>query len=149
MTACDTCKELKNGKCAIGDDPVNECNAKIAADGIILGSPVYVANITPKLLALVDRAGRVGGASGHLYRRKVGAAVIAVRRRGALRALDSISHFLHISHMIVPGAMGAWNVGVGRDVGDVETDAEGIATMRSLGQHRLAAQEDHRIVVVA
>ena len=134
-TGCDQCKDLKNGRCAIGDDPVNDCIAKMsAADGVILGSPAYVANITPELLALIDRSGRVGGANGHLYRRKVGAAVIAVRRRGALHALDSINHFLHISQMIVPGALG-WNVGVGRDIGDVEKDEEGIATMRSLGQN--------------
>jgi multimeric flavodoxin WrbA len=60
--------------------------------------------------------------------------VIAVRRRGALAALDSINHFLHISQMIVPGALG-WNVGVGRDIGDVEKDEEGLVTMRSLGQN--------------
>jgi multimeric flavodoxin WrbA len=132
---CDKCKELKNGKCVIGNDPVNECIAKMAAsDGIILGSPIYVANITPELLALIDRSGRVGGANGHLYKHKVGAAVVAVRRRGALHTLDSINHFMHISQMILPGALG-WNVGVGRDVGDVENDAEGIATMRSLGQN--------------
>jgi multimeric flavodoxin WrbA len=105
-----------------------------AADGIILGSPVYVASITPELLALIDRSGRVGGANGHLFKRKVGAAIIAVRRRGALHALDSINHFMHISQMILPGAMG-WNVGVGRDAGDVEKDIEGITTMQSLGQN--------------
>lgn len=132
---CDKCKVLKNGKCANEDDPVNECIAKMAAaDGIILGSPVYVASITPELLALIDRSGRVGGANGHLFKRKVGAAIIAVRRRGALHALDSINHFMHISQMILPGAMG-WNVGVGRDAGDVEKDIEGITTMQSLGQN--------------
>jgi multimeric flavodoxin WrbA len=119
---CDKCKVLKNGKCANEDDPVNECIAKMAAaDGIILGSPVYVASITPELLALIDRSGRVGGANGHLFKRKVG-------------ALDSINHFMHISQMILPGAMG-WNVGVGRDAGDVEKDIEGITTMQSLGQN--------------
>jgi multimeric flavodoxin WrbA len=134
-TGCDKCKEVRNGKCVIGDDPVNECIAKMAnADGIILGSPVYVANITPELLALIDRSGRVGGANGNLYKHKVGGAVIALRRRGALHALDSVNHFMHISQMILPGAQG-WNVGVGRDVGDVEKDVEGIATMRSLGQN--------------
>lgn len=134
-TGCDKCKELKNGKCIIGDDPVNEYIAKMAvSDGIIFGSPVYAANITPELLALIDRSARVGGANAHLYKRKVGAAVIAVRRRGALQALDSINHLMHISQMILPGAMG-WNVGVGREVGDVEKDAEGIASMRSLGQN--------------
>jgi multimeric flavodoxin WrbA len=134
-TGCDTCKKLKNGKCVNEDDPVNECIAKMsAADGIIIGSPGYVANITPELLALIDRSGRVAGANGHLFKRKVGAALIAVRRRGALSALDSINHFLHISQMIVPGAMG-WNVGVGRDAGEVENDVEGITTMHSLGQN--------------
>ena len=105
-----------------------------AADGIILGSPTYVANITPKSLALIDRSGRVGGANGGLYKRKVGAAVIAVRRGGAIHAFDSINHFLHISQMIVPGTQ-YWNVGIGRDVGDVDKDEEGIATMRSIGQN--------------
>ncbi len=66
-TGCDTCEELRNCRCVIGDDPVNDCIAKMtAADGIILGSPIYVANITPELLALIDRSGRVGGANGHL-----------------------------------------------------------------------------------
>ena len=134
-TGCDKCKELKNGKCINADDPVNECIAKMAAaDGIILGSPVYVANITPELLALIDRSGRVAGANGHLFKRKVGAAVIALRRRGALHALDSINHFMHISQMILPGAMG-WNVGVGREAGDVDKDVEGMTTMQSLGQN--------------
>jgi multimeric flavodoxin WrbA len=134
-TGCNKCKELKNGKCAIGNDPVNECIAKMAAaDGIILGSPTYVANITPELLALMDRSGRVGGANGNLFKRKVGAAVIAVRRGGAIHVFDSINHFLHISQMIVPGAQ-YWNVGIGREAGDVEKDEEGIATMRSIGQN--------------
>jgi len=64
-----------------------------AADGIILGSPTYFADITPEFKALIDRSGRVGGANGGLYRRKVGSGVSAIRRGGAIHALDSIQHF--------------------------------------------------------
>ncbi len=134
-TGCDKCKELKNGKCINADDPVNECIAKMAA--ALHDSAPEISRRDPalaELLALIDRSGRVAGANGHLFKRKVGAAVIALRRRGALHALDSINHFMHISQMILPGAMG-WNVGVGREAGDVDKDVEGMTTMQSLGQN--------------
>ena len=105
-----------------------------AADGIILGSPTYFADITSELKALIDRSGRVGRANGGLYRRKVGSGVIAMRRGGAIHALDTINHFLHIAQMIVPGAS-YWNVGIGREIGDVEADEEGIRNMQVLGEN--------------
>lgn len=132
-TNCNLCRSNLDGHCAIANDIVNDCIDKMtAADGIILGSPTYFADITPELKALIDRSGRVGGANGGLYRRKVGSGVIAVRRGGAIHALDSIQHFLHITQMIVPGAS-YWNVGIGRDIGDVEQDEEGIRNMQVLG----------------
>jgi multimeric flavodoxin WrbA len=76
----------------------------------------------------------VGGANGGLYRRKVGAGVIAVRRGGAIHALDTIHHFLHIAQMVVPGAS-YWNVGIGREIGEVEQDEEGIHNMQVLGEN--------------
>lgn len=76
----------------------------------------------------------MGGANGGLYRRKVGSEVIAVRRGGAIHALDSIHHFLHIAQMIVPGAS-YWNVGIGREIGEVERDEEGLRNMRTLGEN--------------
>jgi multimeric flavodoxin WrbA len=132
---CGVCRTLKNKRCSIANDPVNEIIAKmIEADGIILGSPVYFSDITPELKALIDRSGRVGGANDRLYKRKVGAGVIAVRRGGAIHALDTIYHFLHITQMIIPGAP-YWNFGIGRDVGDVEKDDEGVANMKGLGEN--------------
>jgi len=134
-TGCNSCQKLQNRRCIIANDPVNECVEKMAsADGIILGSPTYFADITPELKAVIDRSGRVARANGLLFKNKVGSAVVAVRRGGAIHAFDTISHFLHITQMIIPGAQ-YWNVGIGREVGDVEKDDEGIATMKSIGQN--------------
>jgi multimeric flavodoxin WrbA len=134
-TACNLCRTNQDRRCAIDNDIVNDCIGKMAAaDGIILGSPTYFADITSELKALIDRSGRVGGANGGLYRRKVGAGVIAVRRGGAIHALDTIHHFLHIAQMIVPGAS-YWNVGIGREIGDVENDEEGLRNMQVLGEN--------------
>jgi multimeric flavodoxin WrbA len=105
-----------------------------AADGIIFGSPTYFSDVTPELKAVIDRSGRVGRANGMLYKYKVGAAVVAVRRGGAIHAFDTINHFLHLSQMILPGAQ-YWNVGIGREIGDVDKDEEGVATMKSIGQN--------------
>ncbi len=134
-TVCNLCMTRKDRRCAIGNDPVNECIEKMAAaDGIILASPTYFSDITPELKALIDRSGRVGRANDFLYKRKVGAAVVAVRRGGAIHAFDTINHFLHISQMIIPGSI-YWNVGIGREIGDVENDTEGVETMKSIGRN--------------
>jgi len=134
-TACKKCFETKDRRCVIKTDIVNECLGKmLEADGIILGSPIYFADITPEIKALVDRAGYVSKANDDMLRRKVGAAVIAVRRAGAIHGFDSLNHFFFISQMIVPGSL-YWNIGIGRDKGEVERDQEGIQIMRTLGQN--------------
>ncbi len=69
-----------------------------------------------------------------MFRRKVGAAVVAVRRAGAIHAFDSINHFFFISQMIVPGSC-YWNIGMGREAGEVQNDVEGLRTMRTLGEN--------------
>jgi multimeric flavodoxin WrbA len=134
-TACGACGERKNGKCIIETDVVNSCIAKmVESDGIILGSPTYFADITSEMKALIDRAGYVCRANGNVLARKVGAAVVAARRGGAIHAFDSINHFFTIEEMIIPGA-NYWNIGVGRKPGEVETDEEGINTMAVLGRN--------------
>ncbi|MDD1754027.1 MAG: flavodoxin family protein [Methanothrix sp.] len=133
--ACYKCFEKKNGKCAMDKDIVNSCIEKMAgADGIILGSPTYFSDITPELKALVDRSGFVSKANGDMFKRKIGAAVVAVRRGGAVHAFDSINHFFLIGQMIIPGS-NYWNVGIGLEEGDVEKDREGMETMRVLGRN--------------
>jgi len=134
-TACYTCFKEQNGRCAVDGDMVNACIEKmLAADGIILASPTYFADVSPELKALIDRAGLVVRATDHALRRKVGAAVVAVRRGGEIHAFDTINHFFLISQMIVPGSI-YWNMGFGRDKGEVTDDDEGIETMRTLGQN--------------
>jgi multimeric flavodoxin WrbA len=133
--ACGACMKLQSQECAITNDNVNLYLKKMTeADGIILGSPTYFSMMTPELKALIDRAGYVGRSNGGLFKRKVGAAVVAVRRAGAIPTFEAINNFFLISEMIVPGAA-YWNVGVGLRKGDVEKDKEGLETMESLGKN--------------
>lgn len=133
--ACRECSSRKDGRCSQKDDMGNEYIARMAeADGILLGSPTYVTDVSPEIKALIDRACLVARANNGMLRRKVGAAVVAVRRAGAIHAFDTLNHFFLISEMIVPGSS-YWNVAIGRDIGDVERDAEGIETMRVLGRN--------------
>ena len=133
--ACYKCAELKNKRCAVEDDIINECIEKmIGSDGVILGSPVYFSDLTAGIKGFIERAGMVARTNGDIFRRKVGAAVVAVRRAGAIHTFDSLNHFFFISQMIVPGA-NYWNVGIGREAGEVQNDEEGINTMKVLGQN--------------
>jgi multimeric flavodoxin WrbA len=133
--ACRKCSTNKNHRCSQTGDVGNECIAKMEeADGILLGSPTYVADVTPEIKALMDRACLVSKANGGLFRHKVGAAVVAVRRAGAMHAFDTLNHFFLISEMDVPGSS-YWNIGYGLEPGDVEKDTEAIETMKTLGQN--------------
>jgi multimeric flavodoxin WrbA len=133
--ACRLCSARKDHRCGQTHDACNAYIEKMEeADGILLGSPTYVADVTPEIKALMDRACLVSKANGGIFRRKVGAGVSAVRRAGAIHALDSLNHFFLISEMIVPGST-YWNLAIGREIGDVERDVEGMQTMRVLGQN--------------
>jgi multimeric flavodoxin WrbA len=133
--ACYGCFGNQDERCAVDNDFLNECIAKmLEADGIILGSPTYFADVTTETKALIDRAGLVAKANGDMFARKVGAAVLAVRRGGSIHAFDTINHFFTISQMIVPGS-NYWNFGIGLNPGDVDGDEEGKQTMSVLGQN--------------
>lgn len=132
---CLKCTENHDRQCAVRDDIVNSCiNRMLEADGIILASPTYFANVTSEMKALIDRAGYVARSNNHMFKRKVGAAVVAVRRAGSIHVFNSINHFFLISQMIIPGSS-YWNIGIGRGKGEVEDDQEGIATMEDLGRN--------------
>ncbi|OGV52107.1 MAG: FMN reductase [Lentisphaerae bacterium GWF2_44_16] len=134
-TACYGCFETKDKRCVIKNDTLNTCIEKMLdADGIIIASPTYFADITSETKALIDRAGMVSRANTDMLQRKVGAAVVAVRRAGAIHAFDSINHFFLIGQMIIPGSS-YWNIALGREPGQVEADEEGIKTMRDLGKN--------------
>ncbi len=132
--ACLKCFKNKNRKCAFDDDIVNECIDKMSrADGIIIGSPTYFADVTSEIKAFIDRTGYVSRANDCMFSYKVGAAVVAVRRAGAIHTFDTINHFFLIGGMIIPGSK-YWNIGYGRNIGDVEGDKEGMETMHDLGK---------------
>ncbi len=134
-TACYSCFNTKDEHCMIEEDPLNSWIQKmLGADGILLGSPTYVADVTSEMKALIDRACLVSKANNDMFRRKVGAAVVAVRRGGSIHAFDTMNHFFTINQMMIPGSC-YWNMGMGREVGEVSRDEEGIRTMQILGQN--------------
>ncbi len=133
--ACYQCFKNKDQRCAVEDDIINECIEKmIEADGILLGSPTYFADVTAGTRALIERAGLVARANGDLFKRKAGAGVVAVRRAGAIHAFSSLNNFFTIGQMIIPGSS-YWNIGFGREIGEANNDNEGIQTMKTLGQN--------------
>jgi multimeric flavodoxin WrbA len=129
--ACYKCIENKDKRCAVKSDAANEYIEKmVEADGILLGSPVYFIDVTPEMKALIDRAGFVSRANGGMYKNKVGAAIAALRRSGAMHAIDSMNHFLLSQEIFIAGRA----IAFGRDKGEVEKDAEGLQLSKSLGQ---------------
>jgi multimeric flavodoxin WrbA len=132
--ACYKCWENLDRRCAVKGDAVNECLEKmLAADGIVLASPTYFADVTAEMKALIDRAGMTSMANGRMLGRKVGAAVVVARRGGAIHTFDSLNHFFFINRMIVPGST-YWNMGYGRDPGEVSGDQEALDNMTDLGE---------------
>jgi len=131
--ACGTCWKNKDNQCIYKDDIFNEVMAKmIRADAIILGSPTYFADVTAEMKALIDRSGFVAMGNNRAFAGKIGAAVVAVRRGGAVHVFDTMNHLFFISQMIVPGST-YWNMVHGLDKGDAAGDAEGLANMKQLG----------------
>lgn len=133
--ACYQCQERKDRRCIQENDPINEyIEEMLKADGIILGSPVYFSDVTPEIKALIDRAGLVCRMNGDLLKRKVGAAIVSMRRAGGNHAFSTLNFFFLISGMIVPGSS-YWNLIQARAPEDFAKDAEGIATMQNLGKN--------------
>nr|WP_321468224.1 flavodoxin family protein [uncultured Desulfobulbus sp.] len=133
--ACYQCFKKKDGRCIVDLDCINSCVEKmIEADGIVLASPTYFADISTEMKALIDRCGMVSRANGDLYKRKVGAAIVTQRRGGGIHAFDSLNHFFTIGQMIIVGSS-YWNIGFGREKGEVANDIEAVNVMRDLGKN--------------
>ncbi len=132
-TSCYSCVQNKLTRCAVTDDSLNEWIEKMmAADGIILGSPVYFLDVTSEMKALIDRAGFVARANNRMFKQKAGAAVVAVRRNGAVHALGTMLNFFSAMQMFIVG--GTNNV-IADKIGDIEQDEEGLRSMRVLGDN--------------
>jgi multimeric flavodoxin WrbA len=134
-TACMKCKKKQDGMCHEKNEAINKCIEKMMkADAVIIGSPVYNADITADAKAFLEVSSYAMGSAGKPLRRKPGAAVIAVRRAGAIHAFNTINNFFLINEMIIPGSS-YWNIGIGREKGDVLKDEEGMKTMKVLGEN--------------
>jgi len=132
--ACGQCRKKKDEKCVAGDE-VNEWIQKMKeADGMILGSPVNYSSIGATMKAFLDRAFFVAGNNGGIFRHKVGAAVVAVRRSGGMTAFDQLNHYITYSEMLIPTS-NYWNVIHGTTPGEAVQDEEGVQIMRVLGKN--------------
>ncbi len=129
-TGCHTCK--KTGRCVLSDPEFSEILDKIyAADGLLLGSPVYYAGINGTLKSFLDRA-FFSSTVGQM-RFKVGASIVVLRRAGAMSALNELNTFLLASEMLV--APSGFNVVFGARPGEIQQDREGLWRLRSLGNN--------------
>lgn len=128
--ACGACKKL--GRCAFDDDPANALAERaIAADGIVIGSPVYYAGPNGALCAVLDRAFFTAGKK---LDGKPGAAVVSCRRGGASASFDRLNKYFTICNMpVVPSKY--WNSVHGSCPEDVQQDLEGLQVMRTLGKN--------------
>lgn len=133
--ACGDCSRNKEHRCIETNDIINSCVEKmIEADGIIFASPVYFADVTGQMKMLIDRAGMVSGANASAFRRKVGASIVAARRAGGIHAFHTLNSLFLLREMVVVGG-NYWNIGYGRNSGDVVNDEEAMQNMRSLGKN--------------
>ncbi len=125
---CGTCE--KNGKCVF-EDLVNEVAPKFeAADGLVIGSPVYYGSPNGNLLSFLDRLFYSTSFSKHM---KVGASVVSCRRGGNSASFDVLNKYFTISSMPVASST-YWNQVHGFTSEDVKKDLEGLQTMRNLAR---------------
>lgn len=134
--ACGMCFENKDKRCVRKDDEMNKFIEKAAeADGILIGSPTYFANVSTEVKAFIDRCGCVNIANDrNLLRGKVGAAVVSVRRSGSSFVYSAINFFFGSNEITIPSSIG-WNMTLSRDIGDLQKDDEGIQTFKTLGKN--------------
>lgn len=127
--ACGYCGE--NGRCVFNDDLVNQTAPKFeAADGLVVGSPVYFGSPNGTILSFMDRLFYSTSFSKHM---KVGAAVVSCRRGGNTASFDVLNKYFTISSMPVASST-YWNQVHGFTAEDVKKDLEGLQTMRNLAR---------------
>ena len=132
--ACNTCVKNRDERCTISDEVNGWIQKMKEADGIIIGSPTHFSAIAGTMKSFLDRAFYVSSANNSMFRHKVGAAVVAVRRSGGLPTFNQLNNFLFYSEMLIPSS-NYWNVIHGTKPGDAAEDAEGVQIMEVLGMN--------------
>jgi multimeric flavodoxin WrbA len=131
-TGCFGC--TKNGGSCVQKDDLNDWfDMACEADAILVGSPTYFANVSAEAKAFLDRVGFLGRVTGKLIRKPM-AAVVAVRRGGAIPTYDAILRMAQINQMIMIGST-YWNFAFGLDKGESLNDEEGMKNMENLGEN--------------
>ena len=128
--ACGKCHQT--GKCVF-DDLVNETAPKLlAADGLVVGSPVYYSSPNGSILSFLDR---LFYSTGEIpMNDKVGAAVVSCRRGGNTASFDVLNKYFSIRGMPIATST-YWNQVHGFTAEDVKKDLEGLQTMRNLARN--------------
>jgi multimeric flavodoxin WrbA len=131
---CDACLSCKQtGECRIKDDFKPIFDKMVAADGIILSSPVYFGSATPQIKSLIDRAGYLSVARKRVFENKVGGPMVVARRAGHNFTLAQLLFFFLNQGMIVPGSS-YWNIAFGREKEEINKDEEGLLTAKNFGK---------------
>ncbi len=127
---CWACK--KTGACVFDDGTVNDFVKKASeCDGFVFGSPVYYASASGVLVSFMDRVFYSGG---KYLAYKPAAAVVSCRRAGASTTFDVINKYFTINQMPIVSS-NYWNEVHGNTAQEVLQDAEGLQTMRVLGNN--------------
>ncbi len=131
-TACGHCKKTKSGRCVFNNDSVNQALALMkGSDAVIIGSPVHYAAASGFVTSFLDRCFYAGSS---VFAHKPGAAVVSCRRGGATAAFDQLNKYFTITNMPVVSSQ-YWNMVHGGNPDQVKLDAEGLQTMRTLGNN--------------
>lgn len=134
-TACGGCIRNRDERCVLPGDLVNDAIQSLKeADGILIASPVHYSAVAGTMKSFLDRTFYVAGVNGGLFRHKVGASLVAVRRSGGLTAFDQLNNFLLYAEMLIP-ASHYWNVIHGARPGEALQDAEGVQILQVLGRN--------------
>lgn len=129
--ACYHCLNTGSGHC-VQKDPVNEWIDKmVAADGVILASPVYYGGIAGGMKCFLDRAFL---AAGNKLHHKVGAALVTLRRSGGLETYQQLNAYLNTMEMVI-ATSDYWQAAHGLNPGEVQQDTEGVEVMAKLGRN--------------
>jgi multimeric flavodoxin WrbA len=127
--ACAMCSRNRDKQCNTKDDDFHPIFVAMQnADIIVVGSPVYFGSATPEMMALLDRAGYVSRANGHLFSRKLGGPIAVARRAGHNFTYAQLMFWFTINDMIVPGST-YWNVGLAGQPGKIAEDEECLRTI--------------------
>jgi multimeric flavodoxin WrbA len=116
---CRKCREL--GKCVF-DDTVNRTAEKInAAQGIIIGSPVYYGGIAGNMKCFLDRL----FFSGLSLEYKAAFALVSCRRSGGINTFQQMNNYFNLAKAFIVPSM-YWGVIHGNSREELLEDKEGI-----------------------